>query len=123
MASILGASGAAFETLLRLARASAADPPWFAPPIEAEEDEDALTVTFLAPEHKKRRVQLYATERELRLWERRAGGERTAFRVCSLPYPIVATAIETARAGDLLKVRLPKQRSAKALPEPSSEST
>jgi HSP20 family molecular chaperone IbpA len=120
MSKVHGATEASFQALLRIATASAAYPPWFAPPIDAEEDEDTVTVLFDAPERKNRRLQIDATERRLILWERMPGGARSAIRVCSLPFEIVETAVETARSGVLLRVRMLKRRPAKALPAPSS---
>lgn len=122
MGTIHDGSVAAFQTLLQVARASVATPPWFASPIDAVEDAEAITVTFHAPEHHGRRVEVQATDRELRVWERRPGGRRTAVRVCSLPCPIMASAIEMARSGDLLRVRLPKKLPGTLLP-PASSST
>lgn len=118
MGTIHGTSPPAFETLLRIARSSVATPPWFAPPIDADENAEAFTIVFHAPEQRQRRLQIHASDQELRVWERRPGGQQSALRVCSLPCPIVASAIETARAGDLLKVRLPKKVPATLVPAP-----
>jgi hypothetical protein len=112
-----------FLVLLRIARSSAAHPPGFAAPVAADEDDESLTVIFHAPERRPGRVHVEATEQELRIWERKAGGRRGAMRVCALPSPIVATGIETARSGELLRVRMPKKRPAMASPETSSSST
>ena len=44
--SIYAPSEERFQSLLRISRASIATPPWFAAPVEAEENEDSICVTF-----------------------------------------------------------------------------
>jgi HSP20 family molecular chaperone IbpA len=108
-----------FQALLRIATASTADPPWFAVPIDAEEDDDAITVVFEAPERENRLVQIEVRERQLLVWERQPGGRRTGIRICSLPCEIDVR-METARTGVFLRVRMLKRPPTKALPAPSS---
>jgi HSP20 family molecular chaperone IbpA len=99
-------SRADFRALLRIARASIADPPWFASPVEAHEDDEALTIVFHVAGH--RHVRVDATERSATI---SAPGRRArAMRICSLPCAIEKDAVQTTRSKDLLRVRIPKKR-------------
>ena len=93
-----------FQSLLRISRSSIASPPWFASPVDAEEDEQSITVVFHVPESE---VQVQASDQSVTLW-----GPSRAMRHCALSCAIVANGIETARSGDLLRVRIPKKRPA-----------
>jgi hypothetical protein len=105
--SIYAPSAQGFQSLLRICRSSIANPPWFASPVDAEEDEESLTVTFHVPDDTHGRVRVHASEQTVIV-----GGRSRAMRLCALPCAIIANGIETARAGDLLRVRIPKKRPA-----------
>ena len=95
-----------FQSLLRISRSSIATPPWFASPVDAEEDEQTITVVFHVPESCGT-VQVRANDQSIMLCV--ASG---AIRLCALPCAIVVNGLETERLGDLLRVRVPKKRPA-----------
>ena len=96
----------AFQSLLRISRSSIASPPWFASPVDATEDEQSITVVFHVCESDGH-VHVHASDQTVTL---RAPSR--AMRLCALPCAVVASGIETERAGDLLRVRIPKKRPA-----------
>lgn len=104
--SVHAPSRSDFHALLRIARASIADPPWFASPVDAQDDEDALTIVFHVAGQSHVRVD--ATDGSATIWA--PGERRRLMRVCSLPCAIERDAIQTTRAGDLFRVRIPKKR-------------
>jgi HSP20 family molecular chaperone IbpA len=116
--SVYAPSTRGFQSLLRISRSSIASPPWFASPVEAEEDENSITVTFHVPEKSHDRVRVEASDQSVTVW-----GRSRAVRLCALPCSIVASGIETARSGDLLRVRIPKKRPATDSTEPAAAST
>jgi HSP20 family molecular chaperone IbpA len=105
--SIYAPSTEGFRSLLRISRSSIADPPWFAAPVDAHEDEDSVTVVFHAPVKSHGRVRVQASDQSVTVW-----GRSRAMRLCALPYPVDRTGVETSRSGDLLSVRIPKKRPA-----------
>jgi HSP20 family molecular chaperone IbpA len=105
--SIYALSTEGFRSLLRISRSSIADPPWFAAPVDAHEDEDSVTVVFHAPVKSHGRVRVQASDQSVTVW-----GLSRAMRLCALPYAVDETGIETSRSGDLLSVRIPKKRPA-----------
>jgi HSP20 family molecular chaperone IbpA len=105
--SIYAPSTEGFQFLLRISRSSVANPPWFAAPVDAQEDEDSVTVVFHVPVKSHGRVRVQAGEESLSVW-----GRSGAMRLCALPYLIDRNEIEKSRSGDLLRVRIPKKRPA-----------
>lgn len=105
--SIYAPSTEGFRSLLRISRASIANPPWFAAPVDAHEDEDSVTVVFHIPLKSHGHVRVEASDHSVTVW-----GRSSAMRVCALPYPIDRTGIETSRSEDLFRVRIPKKRPA-----------
>jgi len=112
--SIYAPSEERFQSLLRISRASIATPPWFAAPVEAEETEDSICVTFHAPEDHGP-VRVHASEERVTL------GCAGALRICVLPCTIITNRIETSRSGDLLRVRLSKKQAASESTEHHSD--
>lgn len=110
--SIHAPSAQEFQSLLRVSRASIANPPWFASPVDAEEDDQSITIVFHVPEE---HVQVRATDDSVVL-----RGRSRAMRLCSLPCSIVSSGITTTRSGDLLRVRVPKKQAATSSTEASS---
>ena len=104
--SIYAPTTRGFQSLLRISRSSIASPPWFASPVDAEEDEQSITVIFHVPESHGQ-VQVQANDQSVTLL-----GPSRAMRLCALPCPVVANGVETERSGDLLRVRVPKKRPA-----------
>lgn len=109
------ASTEGFRSLLRISRSSIAEPPWFAAPVDAREDEDSVTVVFHVPAKTHGRVRVQASDQSLTVW-----GRSRAMRLCALPDPVDSNGIETTRSGDLLSVRIPKKRPAADSPGTSS---
>src|SRR5690348_9530937 len=105
--SIYTPSADGFQSLLRIAGSSIANPPWFAAPVGAEEDQDSITIVFHVPERSHGRVRVQASDQTVTVW-----GRSRSMRLCALPCSIVTTGIETECSGDLLRVRIPKKRPA-----------
>ena len=105
--SIYAPSSEGFRSLLRISRSSIASPPWFAAPVDAQEDEDSVTIVFHVPVKSHRRVRVQATDESVTV-----SGSSRAIRLCALPYPLDRSGIETSRSGDLLRVLIPKKRPA-----------
>jgi HSP20 family molecular chaperone IbpA len=121
--SVFAPTRTAFRSLLRIAASSVANPLWFAAPVDSEEDQDSITVVFHVPGKRHGRVQVQGSDHGVTVWGGRQRDGQRPMRLCALPCPIIASAIETARSGDLLRVRLPKRRPATAKQETSSSST
>ncbi len=94
-----------FRCLLRFSRSSVARPPWFAAPVDAQEDEDSITVVFHAPAQSHGQVRIEASDESVTL-----RGRSDAMRLCALPCAIEAKGIEASRSGDLVRLRIPKKR-------------
>jgi HSP20 family molecular chaperone IbpA len=103
--SIYAPSTESFQSLLRISRSSIGDPPWFAAPVDAHEDEESVTVVLHVPVKSHGRVRVQASDQSVTVW-----GRSRATRVCTLPFLVERHGIETSRSGDLLSVRIPKER-------------
>lgn len=51
-----------FRVLARIASKSLADPPWFAVPVNAQEDQDSVTVYFHVPGKRQSQLQVQASD-------------------------------------------------------------
>jgi HSP20 family molecular chaperone IbpA len=116
--SIYAPSAEGFQSLLRIAGSSIANPPWFAVPVDAEEDSDSITVVFHVPEKSHGRVRVQASDQTITVW-----GRSGSMRLCALPCSIVTTGVETACSGDLLRVSILKKRPATDSTDAASSST
>ena len=101
-----------FRTLARVASKSIADPPWFAAPVNAEEDQDSVTVCFHVSGKRRNHLQVQASDQSLTIWGGRVRDRQRPMRLCALPCPVVSNQIETTHEGDLLRVRIAKKRPA-----------
>lgn len=101
-----------FRSLLRIATSSIAEPPWFATPVDAHEDEESFTVVFHVPRDRRGEVSVACSDRSVTISGHRPGARRRLTRVCALPCAISSSGFETSRSGDLLKVRILKKRAA-----------
>jgi HSP20 family molecular chaperone IbpA len=101
-----------FRILARIASKSIADPPWFATPVNAQEDQDSVTVDFHVPGKKRRQLRVQATDQSVTVRSGRQRDRQAPMRLCALPCAVVAEQIETTQVGDLLRVRMPKRRPA-----------
>jgi HSP20 family molecular chaperone IbpA len=113
--SIYAPSTEGFQSLLRISRSSVANPPWFAAPVDAQEDEDSVTIVFHVPVKSHGHVRVQASDESVTVW-----GSSPAMRLCALPYQLDRNGIETSRSGDLLRVRIPKKRPATDAKDASS---
>lgn len=101
--SIYAPSEHRFHSLLRISRGSVATPPWFATPVEADETEDSLCVTFHAPEQDGP-IHVEVDDQRVTLI-----GRRGFTRICALPCSIVEAKIEHPTARDSLHLRMFKK--------------
>ena len=101
-----------FRILSRIASKSISDPPWFAVPVDAQEDQDSVTVYFHVPGKKQSQLQVQASDQSVTIRGGRARDKQSPMRLCALPCPVLGDKIETTEVGDLLRVRMPKKRSA-----------
>ncbi len=101
-----------FGMLVRIASKSIADPPWFAVPVNAYEDQDSVTVYFHVPGKKRSQLLVQASDQSVMVRGGRERDRRSPMRLCALPCPVVAEQIESTHVGDLLRVRMPKKRPA-----------
>jgi HSP20 family molecular chaperone IbpA len=107
----------AFQSLARISRSSIANPPSFAVPVDADEDETSITVVFHVPTESHEHVRVQISDQNITLW-----GRSPAMRLCALPCSVVTQGIETSRSGELLRVRIPKKRPANLTNQGTSES-
>ena len=101
-----------FGILFRIASKSIADPPWFAVPVNAQEDQDSVTVYFHVPGTKHSQLQVQASDQSVTIRGGRERDKPSPMRLCALPCPVLGDRIETTQVGDLLRVRMPKKRPA-----------
>jgi HSP20 family molecular chaperone IbpA len=118
--SIYAENSENFQVLAGIASRSMANPPWFAVPIAAEEDAEAVTVTFHVPGENQSELRIQAHDRNVTVLGSRDRETLSPVRLCSLPCPIIADQVEATRTGDRLRVRMPKNRPAAASREASS---
>ena len=120
---VLSPSKQGFETFLRVAKSSVAEPPWFAAVVDTTEDDDSLTIVFHVPHGKGREVRIEAKDERLHLSEVGRGTGARARRICALPFPVSGQKIDTTHLGDWLKVRIPKTRQSVSpkVPPPAGE--
>ncbi len=108
-----------FRILAWIASKSIADPPWFAVPVNAQEDQDSVTVCFHVPGKKRTQLRVKVADQSVTVRSGRERDRQAPMRLCALPCPVVADRIETTQVGDLLRVRMPKKRPAVDSPETS----
>jgi HSP20 family molecular chaperone IbpA len=93
-----------FESLLRLATSSFAEPPWFAPPVDVIDESDSLTIEFYVPGS----AGVHVTTDAKSLYVRSVRRHRQALRVCALANRVVPNELEVVQHGDSLTVRIRK---------------
>ncbi len=106
-----------FNDSVRAAVPTVAEPTWFAPPIDAREDEQALTVTFRLGDCSRKELRVRASHRNIFIWGpplNHAGNDqpelRRAMRVFALPFDVSRRDLRISYVGDLLHVRVAKRR-------------
>jgi HSP20 family molecular chaperone IbpA len=97
---------------MRLAGASLGEPPWFAAPVDAEEDADSYAVAFHVAGYARRDLAVTAAANAVIVWglPRDEGGRREK-RICTLPGLIDSRSLEVVHDGEVLAVRVRKQGS------------
>ena len=111
--SLLAETKQDFDAFLRLVGlgASMAEPPWFAPPLEAKEDAESYMVAFHVADREQNDLYIQGNERGLFVWGRpRSGPHKREMRLCAFRAAIDPKALEITRAGDVLMVRARKKR-------------
>jgi HSP20 family molecular chaperone IbpA len=99
-----------FTTLARIASKSVADPPWFAAPIGAREDQDSVTVDFHVPGKKEGPLLVQANDESVTVRSGQKRDRPSPMRLCAMPCPVDADQVEATQMGDLLRVRMAKKR-------------
>jgi len=114
---LLSHFGQSFNDSVRSALPTVAEPTWFAPPIDAREDERALTVTFRIGELERKDVRVKVNHRNIFIWgpplQRQRDEQpepRRAMRVFALPFDFSRRDLHMSFADDLLHVRVAKRR-------------
>ena len=114
---LLSHFGQSFNDSVRSALPTVAEPTWFAPPIDAREDERALTVTFRIGQLERKDVRVKVNHRNIFIWgpplqrQRQEQQEpRRAMRVFALPFDFSRRDLQMSFVDDLLHVRVAKRR-------------
>jgi HSP20 family molecular chaperone IbpA len=114
---LLSQFGQNFNDSVRSALPTVAEPTWFAPPVEACEDDRALTVSFRVGDCQRKDLRVKANRRNIFIWGpplQRAGNDqpeaRRAMRVFALPFEFSPRDLRISREDDLLQVRVAKRR-------------
>jgi HSP20 family molecular chaperone IbpA len=112
---LLSHFGQSFDDTIRPSLPTIAEPAWFAPPIDVQQDDEALTIVFQVTGHKKSELRVEASGRNLYVWgprlrrrDQEDPGPR-AMRVFAVPFDVAPHDLHTSREGDLLRVRIAKK--------------
>ena len=95
---------------------SVAEPSWFAPPIDMDEDDEAILLVFHVGRMPDSKLSVEAKGNTVFIWgelRRRRGAARAghrARRIFALPFDVVPDSVETSRSEELLYVRVVKRR-------------
>jgi HSP20 family molecular chaperone IbpA len=114
---LLSRFGQNFDDRVRSALPTVAEPTWFAPPVDAREDDETLTVTFRIGDYQRKELRVRVNHRNIFIWgpplQRPGSGEpepRRAMRVFALPFDFSRRDLRISYVGDLLHVRVVKRR-------------
>ena len=106
-----------FNDSVRSALPTVAEPTWFAPPVDAREDEQALTVIFRVGDCDRKDLRVRVNHRNIFIWGpplQHAGNDqpepRRAMRVFALPFDFSRRDLRISHLNDLLHVRVAKRR-------------
>jgi HSP20 family molecular chaperone IbpA len=99
-----------FDVFLGLLQASAAEPTWFAVPVEAREDGESYEVVFDVATHRQSDLRVYADDRCVSVLGLTRTGRRQERRICRFSECVDPDSIEVSRAGQLLLVQVRKKR-------------
>jgi HSP20 family molecular chaperone IbpA len=114
---LLSQFGQNFNDSVRSALPTVAEPAWFVPPIDAREDDQALTVIFRVTDSERKDLRVRANRRNIFIWGpplEHAGNDqpepRRAMRVFALPFDFSRRDLRISHVDDLLHVRVAKRR-------------
>jgi HSP20 family molecular chaperone IbpA len=109
--------GQNFNHSVRSALPTIAEPTSFAPPVDAREDDRALTVVFRVGDCERRDLRVRANHRNIFIWGapvEHSGNDqpepRRAMRVFAVPFDFSRPDLRISHVGDLLHVRVAKRR-------------
>lgn len=114
---LLSQFGQNFNDSVRSALPTVAEPTWFAPPIDAREDDQALTVIFRVDDCERKDLRVRVNHRNIFIWGpplKHAGNDqsepRRAMRVFALPFDFSRRDLRISQVDELLHVRVAKRR-------------
>ena len=114
---LLSRFGQDFNDSVRSALPTVAEPTWFAPPIDAREDDQALTVIFRVGDCDRKDLRVRVNHRNIFIWgpllqhQRSNQPEaRRAMRVFALPFDFSRRDLRISHVDDLMHVRVAKRR-------------
>ena len=114
---LLSQFGQNFNDSVRSALPTVAEPTWFAPPIDAREDDQALTVIFRVGDCERKELRVRVNHRNIFIWGpplQHAGNDqpepRRAMRVFALPFDFSRRDLRISHVDDQLHVRVAKRR-------------
>jgi HSP20 family molecular chaperone IbpA len=114
---LLSQFGQNFNASDRSALPTVAEPTGFAPPVDAREDEQALTVVFRVGDCERRDLRVRANHRNIYIWGAplpHSGNDqpepRRAMRVLAVPFDFSRADLRISHVGDRLHVRVAKRR-------------
>ena len=112
---LLSPFGQSFDDTLRPSLPTFAEPTWFAPPIDVRQEDGTVTLLFQVNGHPKDYLRVDANGRSIFIWGSRLrrrdheGEGHRAMRVFALPFDFAPHEVQTARTGDVLRVRIVKK--------------
>ena len=124
---LLSDSGGAFDDSLRPSLPTVAEPSWFAPPLDVQENQEAMTLLFEVASADKAELRVEVNGTNLFLWGRRLrrrGSDELshrAMRVFALPFAANGRALRSEWSGNVLRVRIAKKKSHSRASEPVSD--
>ena len=114
---LLSQFGQSFTDSVRSALPTVAEPAWFAPPVDAREDEQALTVIFQVGDYARKDLRVRVNHRNIFIWgpplhhpDNDHPESRRAMRVFALPFDFSRRDLRISHVDDLLHVRVMKRR-------------
>ena len=114
---LLSQFGQDFNDSVRSALPTVAEPTWFAPPIDAREDDQSLTVIFRVGDCQRKDLRVKVNRRNIFIWGpplKHQGNDqpepRRAMRVFALPFDFSRRDLRISHVDDLLHVRVAKRR-------------
>ena len=113
---LLSQFGQKFNDSVRSALPTVAEPTWFAPPIDAREDGQSLTLSFRVGDFERKDLQVKVNHRNIFIWGpplQHVGSDQPeslrAMRVFALPFDFSRRDLRISHVDDLLHVRVAKR--------------